>query len=114
MQLSCVCFSRKRRQQVYGDSNCWFLHHIFFQEFVSIFDQNSAQILIRILGEAADYSYRFEIKSKIEYPCHCHKIDFIIFSSFCFCSQIIIINIFFHHSKKKCKCHDQKKDGVFF
>ena len=115
MQLSCVCFSRKRRQQVYGDSNCWFLHHIFFQEFVSRFDQNSAQILIRILGEAADYSYRFEIKNNIEYPCHCHKIDFIIFSSFCFVVfQIIIINIFFHHSKKNANVMTRKKMVFFF
>ena len=93
---------------------------VTYQEFISQSHQksgrNSAHIFSQILG-AANFSYRIKNNSLSHFSCHCHKIDFIIFSSFCFVFilffQIIIINIFFHHSKKNANVMTRKK-MVFF
>ena len=102
---------------VYGDSNCSFCTTFFFFKNSS---HNLIKILIGIilltsLVKFLGQQLTLAIKLIIEYPCHCHKIDFIIFSSFCvfiFCFQIII-NIFFHHSKKNANVMTRKK-MVFF
>ena len=71
-------------------------------------------LLTKFLGQQLTIAIEFKLRVIIEYPCHCHKIDFIIFSSFCFVVfQIIIINIFFHHSKKNANVMTRKK-MVFF
>ena len=105
-----------------------------------IFGRNFSHIVSRIL-QKADFSYwirndkilnrillRFWFKllgqqltiaidlklSIIEYPSHCHKIDFIIFSSFCVCFFKLLLLIFFFIIKKKMQMSWPEKRWCFF
>ena len=92
----------------------------FFQEFISQSDQNSDQnsghIINQIFGASADIS---RIKNNSLSNFHVIIIELtllsfhhFVFSFFVF--RLLLLIFFFIIQKIKCKCHDQKKDGVFF